>query len=88
MLAQLLRESFLIDRDGILRWASIERATEGLAGIGEFPSEEEILAAGQALPRGCRDFSPWRDLYIICLHCMPHLQECRSSACPGVLSQW
>jgi hypothetical protein len=26
--------------------------------------------------------------YIMCFHCMPHLQECRSSECPGVLSQW
>jgi len=46
-----LKGQFLIDRDGIVRWASIECATEGLAGIGKFPSEEEILAAGQALPR-------------------------------------
>lgn len=26
--------------------------------------------------------------YIMCLHCMPHLQACRSSVCPGGFSQW
>jgi peroxiredoxin len=46
-----LKGQFLIDRDGIVRWANVECATEGLAGIGKFPSEEEILAAVRALPR-------------------------------------
>lgn len=46
-----LKGQFLIDRDGIVRWANIECATEGLAGVGKFPSEEEILAAARALPR-------------------------------------
>jgi peroxiredoxin len=46
-----LKGQFLIDRDGVVRWASIECASEGLAGIGKFPSEEEILTAVQALPR-------------------------------------
>ncbi len=46
-----LKGLFLIDRDGIVRWASIECATEGLAGIGKFPSEEEILTAARALPQ-------------------------------------
>ncbi len=46
-----LKGQFLIDRDGIVRWASVECATEGLAGIGKFPSEDEILTAAQALPR-------------------------------------
>jgi peroxiredoxin len=45
-----LKAQFLIDRDGIVRWANIECA-EGLAGVGKFPSEEEILAAARALPR-------------------------------------
>jgi peroxiredoxin len=45
-----LKGQFLIDRDGIVRWANIECA-EGLAGIGRFPSDEEILAAARALPR-------------------------------------
>jgi peroxiredoxin len=47
-----LRGQFLIDRDGIVRWANIECAAEGLAGIGKTPSEQEILTAARALPRG------------------------------------
>ena len=47
-----LKGQFLIDRDGIVRWANIECANEGLAGVGKFPSEEEILTAARALPRG------------------------------------
>jgi hypothetical protein len=46
-----LKGQFLIDRDGIVRWANIECASEGLAGIGKFPSEEEVLTAARALPR-------------------------------------
>jgi hypothetical protein len=46
-----LKGQFLIDRDGIVRWANIECATEGLAGMGKFPSEEEIIAAARSLPR-------------------------------------
>src|SRR5206468_9181734 len=46
-----LKGQFLIDRDGIVRWANIECATEGLPGIGKFPSEEEILAAARAMLR-------------------------------------
>jgi peroxiredoxin len=45
-----LKGQFLIDRDGIVRWTNIECATEGLAGVGKFPSEAEILAAAGALP--------------------------------------
>lgn len=44
------KAQFLIDRDGIVRWANIECAADGLAGLGRFPSDEEILAAVQALP--------------------------------------
>jgi peroxiredoxin len=44
-----LKGQFLIDRDGIVRWANIECATEGLAGVGKFPSSDEILAAARAL---------------------------------------
>jgi peroxiredoxin len=47
-----LKGQFLIDRDGVVRWANIECATEGLAGLGKFPSADAILAAAQALPRG------------------------------------
>jgi len=45
-----LKGQFLIDRDGIVRWANIECSREGIGGIGKFPSEEEILAAVRALP--------------------------------------
>jgi len=42
-----LKALFLIDRGGIVRWASIECAEEGLAGIGKLPSEESILEAAR-----------------------------------------
>ncbi|HEY7651070.1 MAG TPA: redoxin domain-containing protein [Methylomirabilota bacterium] len=45
-----LKGQFLIDRSGIVRWANIECATEGMAGVGKFPSPEEIIAAARALP--------------------------------------
>jgi peroxiredoxin len=45
-----LKGQFLIDREGIVRWANVECATEGMAGLGKFPSVEEILAAARALP--------------------------------------
>ena len=41
---------FLVDRHGIVRWASIECAQEGLAGIDKFPTDQELLAAARALP--------------------------------------
>jgi peroxiredoxin len=40
---------FLVDRDGIVRWVNIECAKEGLGGLGKFPTDEELLAAAQAL---------------------------------------
>jgi hypothetical protein len=40
---------FLVDRDGIVRWANIEGAEEGLAGAGKFPTDEELLTAARAL---------------------------------------
>jgi hypothetical protein len=40
---------FLIDRGGIVRWGNIECAKEGVAGLGKFPSDEELLAAAQVL---------------------------------------
>jgi len=43
-----LKALFLIDRDGIVRWADIECSTEGLAGIGKLPSEQVILEAARA----------------------------------------
>jgi hypothetical protein len=42
---------FLIDHHGIVRWANIECAAEGLAGIGKFAPVDEIIAAARALPR-------------------------------------
>src|SRR5215813_5052157 len=44
-----LKGQFLIDRDGIVRWAHIECATEGPAGIGKLPSADEIIAAARML---------------------------------------
>jgi peroxiredoxin len=46
-----LTGEFLVDREGVVRWARIECAKEGMAGIGKFPTDEEILAAVRALPR-------------------------------------
>lgn len=40
---------FLIDRDGIVRWAEVEAAA-GTADIGKWPADEEILSAARALP--------------------------------------
>jgi hypothetical protein len=38
-----LKGQFLIDREGIVRWANVECAVEGLAGVGKFPTDAEIL---------------------------------------------
>ena len=44
-----LKGQFLLDRNGIVRWANIEGAVEGANGMGRFPSDEELLAAVRAL---------------------------------------
>ena len=44
-----LKGQFLVDRDGIVRWANIETAAEGIAGLGKFPTEQELIAAARAL---------------------------------------
>jgi peroxiredoxin len=44
-----LKGQFLIDRDCIVRWANIECANEGFAGMGKFPSRDEILTAARTL---------------------------------------
>jgi peroxiredoxin len=44
-----LKGQFLIDREGIVRWANVECAAEGVAGVGKFPSADEIFAAVRAL---------------------------------------
>lgn len=41
---------FLIDREGMIRWAYVEYATGDAAGIGKFPAGEEILTAARTLP--------------------------------------
>lgn len=46
-----VKGQFLIDRQGVVRWANVECATEGVAGVGKFPSPEEIIAAAGRLPR-------------------------------------
>lgn len=46
-----LKGQFMIDRDGVVRWVNVECATEGMAGLGKFPTPEEILAVAHALPR-------------------------------------
>ena len=40
---------FLIDRGGVVRWVNIEGAKEGVAGLGKFPTDEDLLAAARAL---------------------------------------
>lgn len=40
---------FLIDRGGVVRWAYVEYATGDLAGMGKFPTDEELLAAARML---------------------------------------
>jgi peroxiredoxin len=44
-----LKGQFLLDQDGIVRWANIECANEGLAGLGKFPTDEELLGAVKIL---------------------------------------
>jgi len=46
-----LKGQFLIDREGIVRWTNIEASgPDGIAGLGKFPTVEEILAAIRAVP--------------------------------------
>lgn len=45
---QLLGQ-FLIDREGIIRWTNIECGQEGLAGLGQFPRDEVLLAAARVV---------------------------------------
>jgi hypothetical protein len=44
-----LTGQFLVDRDGLVAWANVECARDGIAGVGQFPSDEELLAAARAL---------------------------------------
>ena len=45
----LVKAQFLVDRDGIVRWANVECEADGLAGIGKFPADDEIRAAVRLL---------------------------------------
>ena len=36
---------FLVDRDGIVRWTNLEAGGDDLAGLGQFPSDAELLDA-------------------------------------------
>jgi peroxiredoxin len=46
-----LKGQFLIDRDGLVRWTSIECGSEGLAGIGKFPKDDELLEVARSVAR-------------------------------------
>lgn len=46
-----LKGQFLIDRDGIVRWSHIE-CSEGLSGMGRFPSHDELLSAAGTVVGG------------------------------------
>ena len=46
---QQLTAQFLLDRDGVIRWANIECGRDGLDGLDRFPTDEELLAAAGAL---------------------------------------
>jgi peroxiredoxin len=43
-----LKGQFLVDRDGIVRWANIE-CSDGIAGIGKFPSDEELVSVAASI---------------------------------------
>lgn len=47
-----LTGQFLIDRDGIVRWAEIECGKEGLSGLGKQPSRAELIDAAQIVVAG------------------------------------
>lgn len=42
-----LKGQFIIDRDGVIRWVNIECAREGLAGLGKFPTLDELVSAAR-----------------------------------------
>jgi hypothetical protein len=39
---------FLVDRDGIVRWAHLEVAQGGLVKFGQFPNDEDLLQVARA----------------------------------------
>ena len=44
-----LKGQFLVDRAGIVRWLNIECTKEGIAGLGKFPTDAELLAAARTV---------------------------------------
>jgi len=44
-----MKGQFLIDRHGVVRWANVEFAADGPAGVGRFPTTDEVLAAARTL---------------------------------------
>ena len=44
-----LKGQFLIDPEGVVRWANLECGREGLAGLGTFPPQVELVAAARIL---------------------------------------
>lgn len=44
-----LKGQFLIDRDGIVRWAHAELPSDGVDKVGKFPSDDELLAVAGSL---------------------------------------
>jgi hypothetical protein len=38
-----------VDPDGVVRWVNIECARDGLDGVDQMPSDEDLLAAVRAL---------------------------------------
>ena len=47
-----LKGQFLIDRGGIVRWSNIECGKEGPAGMGKFPSHDELVSAASIVIGG------------------------------------
>jgi hypothetical protein len=45
-----LTAQFLVDRQGIVRWANVECSRDGLAGVDQFPTDDVIEEAARALP--------------------------------------
>jgi hypothetical protein len=44
-----MKGQFLIDRDGMVRWANFECGREGLSGLGKFPQQDELISAARSV---------------------------------------
>jgi peroxiredoxin len=42
-----MKGQFLIDRNGVVRWANVECGKEGLSGLGKFPTHDELMTAAR-----------------------------------------